>query len=147
MRRSLLFIALALLVAGGSASADGHGRASALFDAKCARCHVVGWGKEAAQLPPHLVDLTLSATKHDEGWLRAWLRQPLQLKAKTQCRTDGLDTAQIESLLAFLQTHAKPMSRQIAIPKAQHRPSPLDESGGAGNAAGMTGASSPGGAK
>lgn len=124
--KRLLFTAMFVSVvaaAGGLAWASRHGRAQAIFTAECARCHVVGWGEEVAAKSPQVVDLTLTATQHNEAWIRTWLKRPYAVKEDTNCRTESLDPVQVDLIVGFLTQHSRPMSQKLVIPPP-HRPAP-----------------------
>jgi mono/diheme cytochrome c family protein len=117
---------LALLLFTLSATADRQGRAQAVFDDRCAGCHVVGWGTPLPKRP-RFVDLTTSAKNHDSEWLRQWIADPLAKKPDTLCRPGGLDPVQIDLLVRFLHSRAKPISRKVVVPPRRLGPPPPEK--------------------
>lgn len=84
-----------------------------LFTAKsCAQCHVhaavPGSGTFGGGYPDPAPDLT--ARPGDPAYQRAWLRDPQALKPTTAMPNLGLSEAEIDALVAFLQT-GKPSTR------------------------------------
>lgn len=75
-------------------------RGSALFESKgCVACH--GPQAEGTDTAPTLIGV---GTKYDQEYLARWLRDPASIKPDTAMPNLGLTDAEVEALIAYLQT-------------------------------------------
>lgn len=112
MRSVVVGIVAAMLLAGASLSAQDAKKAAdgrKIYEAKeCAKCHMIaGKGNKIGKLDG-------VATKINADEMRKWLTQPLEMekslkekpkvKMSSKIKQMGLKDAEIDSLIAYLQT-------------------------------------------
>lgn len=123
-------LVVAALVTAAPARADKTQQATQLWQTHCANCHVVGRGQARGQaqkgVPHGYVDLTLTARAHDDAWLQRWILAPHAIKPDTRCFTAGLELRQIDLLVAFLRTHARPPVKHSVAAAQSQPPRPPD---------------------
>jgi hypothetical protein len=101
MGRSIILIA----IVGWAATAAANGRGQGLYQAHCARCHVVGQGTPVTA--KNFIDITLAAQQHDETWLRAFLQAPYKVDVNSACRAN-LDARSATEVYGFLRSRVRP---------------------------------------
>jgi hypothetical protein len=109
-----IVIGLVLLFSVG-ARADKEARANAVFESRCAGCHLLGHG---APQSPHagLVDVTLAWAKLGPERLRSWIVDPEAVDKATHCRVSGLVPLDVDLLLGLFKDRARPAPRPPVIP-------------------------------
>ncbi len=98
MKRVLVGLGLITLLAGTAWSAE----APEIFNKRCKACHTIaGVGGPMAKSGGPLDD---TGAKHDEAWLRAYLKDPKSKVDNAKMPKFGFSDAEIDQLVAYLIT-------------------------------------------
>ena len=97
MRHLLALVAIAWAV---PALADARG--TSVYQAHCARCHVVGQGAPLRDKAKTFIDITLAAKQHDRKWLLQFMQKPTSVAPDTACRTK-LNEKDADDVYRFLK--------------------------------------------
>jgi len=102
MRRALMVASVLGLLAGTAWSAD----APPVYEKKCKACHSIGGvGGPMAKTGGALDD---AGAKHDEAWLRAYLKDPKSQMPNAKMPKMVLQDAETDALVAYLLTLKTP---------------------------------------
>jgi mono/diheme cytochrome c family protein len=95
-----------LVLIAWAAPAFANARGTSVYQAHCARCHVVGQGAPLRDKPKTFIDITLAAKQHDQKWLLQFMQKPTSVAPNTACRTK-LNETDANDVYRFLKKALK----------------------------------------
>jgi hypothetical protein len=131
--------ALAIVLATVStAHADRDARAKAIFDQRCASCHVLGHAEDLPrQTYTRHSDLTRVFLRRGEQQLRVWLKNPQAVRSDSLCEIQNLLPVEIDLLIGLLKQRAEQKREPPTVPQAEAKPPAPDKPAPRGGHAGV----------